>query len=118
MADLPYAARTPGFSQAITDTTTSDAIAVPEGATEVVLYFEDGAGGLIEGRVAFSTDGDGITVTDTNMMWHPPIPIQSGQQARYTVVSGTKTHTQLYLHVACATAGAIAKGGWMFRTEG
>ena len=117
MPTLPYANRTPGLHQAITTTTASDAIAVPERATGVVLYFTDADGAVIEGRVAFSTDDTPITVDDTNMGWHPAMPIQSDQKDSYTIVNKTAVRTALYLHVACATASAVAKGFWLFATD-
>lgn len=104
----------PGFAQNITDTTSSDAITVPDGALGVVLWFEDGDGAIIGGRVGIDQADTSVDpITDTNMGWHPPMPVE------YEFLSALRSgipyrYRDDYLHVGSDVAGAVAKGMFLF----
>lgn len=110
---------TAGIYQAITDTTSSDAIAVPDTALGCVLWFEDGTGTVIGGRVGVdqaATEVTGLTGTDTNLGYQP------AQAVEYTFLGyaqGGETYTTRdnYLHVGSETAGAIVRGMWLYRLD-
>lgn len=116
MTTLPLIRDTnPGIYQAITDTTTTDHITVPAGAAGLVLWFETSASDAtqIGGRVGFDQAATDVTVTNTNIGWHPAMPVE--YDLADEVVAGVRTNVRdAYVHVACATAGAICKGMWLF----
>lgn len=104
----------PGFAQNITDTTSSDAITVPDGALGVVLWFEDGDGAIIGGRVGIDQADTSVDpITDTNMGWHPPMPVEY-QLHGYAQAGETYSNRDKYLHVVSDVSGAVAKGSFLF----
>ena len=116
---LPYASKSPGIYQVCTTANEDYAIAVPDGATGCVLWFETSASNdtIIGGRVAVddvSTKIASVTATDAKMGYAPAMPIEYAVAKRANVSTGTLAYDPLYLHVANATALAVAKGFWTF----
>lgn len=118
MTTLPLIRDTnPGIAQTITDTTSSDAIAVPDTALGCVIWFEDGSGTVISGRVGIDQADTSVDpISDTNMGWQP------AQAVEYTFLSyrdsgRTVRYRDEYLHVGSATAGAVVRGMWLLRED-
>lgn len=94
---------TPGLAVTCTSANTDYPTAIPSGAKWVVIWFEDASGSIINGgRVQINASATAIatlTGSDALMGYHP------SQPGSYPILTG-KTH----IHVACATAGAKARG--------
>ena len=110
---------TPGIYQVCTNANTDYAIAVPAGAVGCVLWFETSASDstIIGGRIGIdqlATTVTGITGTDAVLGYHPAMPVEYdlSQAARQGI-----RQEAAYLHVACKTAGAVAKGSWLFARD-
>lgn len=83
-------------------------VAIPAGATRVVVFFETSSGDatLTRGRVGFNASATAIgslTGTDALLAYQPPVPVE------YQIPSAA-TH----LHLASLAAGVIARGSWLF----
>lgn len=101
-----------GLSQAITNQTDTDPVDAPAGARGVMIWFVDANGDFVEGRVGFSSDQSVAieSITATSLAYHPPMPVYYDLN-RY--VSNARAHP-LYIHLACDTAGAVAKGSFYY----
>ncbi len=83
-------------------------VAIPSGAKSLIVWFETSTSDvtMIRGRVGFNasvTAVGSITGTDALLAYSPATPVE------YPVPS-TATH----VHVACSTASAVVRGGWLF----
>lgn len=98
-----------GLYQALANANTDPGgIAIPDGAVSVVIFFETSTSDptLIRGRVGFNASAtavSSITGTDTILGYQPPVPVEYRIPADAT-----------HLHVACATAGAVCRGMWLY----
>lgn len=107
-----------GLYQVCTDANTDYAIAIPSGATGVILWFSTSAADntMIRGRVGVddaNTTVTGLTGTDDNLGYFPPIPVE----IRFRTVDhprSTTSNKDTYLHVASSTALAVVRGTWLF----
>lgn len=114
---MPDATKNPGIYQTITDTNSSDAIEVPDGAVGVWLWFVDGDGTLIEGQFGTSDSNTSITGLDgttDDLGLHPAMPTYHRLPNRSYVRGGSRGVRPLYLHVACTTPSAVVKGCFFF----
>lgn len=100
-----------GLYQTITNTTDSDVIAAPAGARGFTVWFVDTDGNFVEGRVAVLDSDTPLTGVDNHDMgWHGPMPYYYDLN-RYP---GTLRTDDVYIHLACDTAGAVAKGSFYY----
>lgn len=112
---------TPGLYAAIPSSNTDVVLPIPDTALGCILWFETSASNatMVRGRIGIdqsNTAVTGLTGTDTNLGYHPPMPVE------YTFLgysSGDETYTNrdLYLHLASSTAGAVVRGQWLYATD-
>lgn len=107
---LPIAGNTLGLAQTCTVANTDYAVAVPDRAVSLVIWFVDGDDAIIPGRLAISETDDAITVTAASHSHLPPMPVEFDLH-RYIGKDGSNP---LYIHVACSEAGAVAYGAWLY----
>jgi len=120
MATLPLIRDTsPGLYQALVNANTDYVVAVPAGATGVILWFEDVNAVMVRGRIGIdqaNTAVSGLTGTDGVLGYHPPVPVEYTLRTRQdqgrTVNAGDR-----YLHLASGTAGTIVRGSWLFADD-
>lgn len=104
----PRVGNAPGLAVSLPSANTDPGgIAVPSGATSVVLWFATSSTDPTptSGRVAFGASATalaGITGTDTVLGYQAPLAYE------YAIPSDVT-----YLHVACALAGAVCRGQWL-----
>lgn len=114
---MPDATKSPGIYQVITDTTSSDAIEVPDEAVGVWLWFVDGDDTLVEGQFGTSDSSTSITGLDgttDDLGFHPAMPTYHKLPKRAYRDGGGVAHHPLYIHVASTASGAVVKGSFFF----
>jgi len=114
---MPDATKSPGIYQTITDTNSSDAIEVPDGAVGVWLWFVDGDGEYVEGQFGTSESDTSITGLDgttDDLGLHPAMPTYHQLPNRAYRDGGGVSFHPLYIHVASTTSGAVVKGSFFF----
>jgi hypothetical protein len=124
MSMLPYIRETkPGLSVSIPSANTGVAIPIPPGAVACLLWFRASASDptMIEGRVGFDQSATlvtGITGTDTELGYHPPMPVVHRiPSARFSFDARGVVRDVTHIHVASATAGAVVRGTWFFASD-
>lgn len=106
-----------GLYSTIASTSQSTAIAVPDGAVGVTLWFEDSNGDLIRGRVGFAESNTAITSltgTDDKLGYHPAMPVYYDLNRHQRRDGSGIEWNPLYLHVGSATSSVVARGMWVF----
>lgn len=120
MSNAPIAGLATGLAQVCTVANTDYPVAIPvdddgSRAKGLIVWFEKSASDatVIAGRVAFGENATaltGITGSDTAMGYHPPQAVEYDT----AIVGDFGDHNRLvtHVHLACATAGAVARGMW------
>lgn len=121
MANLPYrrAAEPAGIEQVCTTANTDYAIAVPNGAKGAVIGFVTSATSdtLIWGRVSIDDTSTGVAVNASSFGHQGPSVETYELDTQLAKSGGAYSQKPLYIHVANATAGAVCKGMWLYRSD-
>lgn len=129
MPSVPYldTADDPGIYQVLTTANTDYVLNAPNDATGLVIWFETSASNstLVTGRIGLSEDNTaitGITGSGVKLGYHPAQPveynIEKSKRAGAAVRTFTTPYTvERYIHLACPTALAVARGYWLTRYE-
>lgn len=109
----------PGIYQVCTVANTDYRIEVPFRATGLVIWFETSAADdtMLGGRIAFGDTDDevaSIANTDTKLGYHPALPVEYELTTRGSYAS---LRQDGFVHVACPTALAVARGYWLFNAN-
>lgn len=120
MARLPkIRPETPGIYQTLTAANTDYILSAPIGAIGLVLWFQLSSTdtSFTVGRVGIDANAaqvSGLTGTDNVLGYQPPQAVEyTLNVGAYSQVAG-RHETAAKIHLASATAGAIARGMWVF----